>query len=117
MKDFFTDDITPVKVERELREIDVQEAVVRYARARGCWARKFASPSNRSVPDYLFSYGKEWLEEVPAKWAIEFKAPGKKPTELQEKEHQAMRRTGWAVWVIDNIAEGKRIIDHHVGPK
>ena len=47
---------TPAVVpERRMLEKDVQKQCVDWARALGLWARKFSSPANRSVPDYLFA--------------------------------------------------------------
>lgn len=81
---------------RKLLEKDVQSACVKWARARGWWARKFASPSNRSVPDYIF--GKAGCTVF-----VEFKAPGKKATDNQLEEHQLMADVGLSTHVIDNI--------------
>ena len=46
---------SPRTVERKLLEKEVQKQCVDWARARGYWARKFSSQSQRSVPDYLFA--------------------------------------------------------------
>jgi len=89
-------------VEKLTRESDIQKACVRWAR-ESCeaYARKFASPGNRSVPDYIFLRGGDTLY-------VEFKAPRKKPTEAQQNEHALIRAAGGTVYVIDNIAEFKR---------
>jgi hypothetical protein len=87
---------TPQKVQRKLRERDIQEKCVAYARSKGFWARKFSSPSQRSVPDYLF--GKRYAASYDVKWAEEFKAPKKHPTEAQLKEQDAMVAAGWRVY-------------------
>lgn len=36
---------------------------------------------------------------------VEFKAPGKKPTLLQEAWHRKLRATGFDVHVIDNVTD------------
>lgn len=92
MKDPFADNIEPRKVVRKLKEKDIQNACVAWMRARGYWARKFSSPANRSVPDYLFSH------MLWDKLAVEFKAPGKTSTDAQTEEQEAMRAAGWEVW-------------------
>jgi hypothetical protein len=102
-------DITaPATVKRKLLEKDVQKQCVDWARARGYWARKFSSIAQRSVPDYLFSrvdlYGAHRL------FAVEFKAPGKKPTEAQMDEMQKMREAGWEATWFDNVAEFKEYL-------
>lgn len=96
-----------------LLEKDVQGTCVTWARANGWWARKFSSPANRSVPDYLFAkrtavHG--YADHVGDKFAVEFKAPGKTATEAQEEEIALMRKAGWDVYVIDDIDEFKRIV-------
>lgn len=87
-------------------EKDIEQPVCRYARNRHkMLAEKFTSPAKRSVPDQLFTnrFGFMFL--------IEFKAPGKKPTPKQLKDHQKRRDRGVKVFVVDNIEEGKVIID------
>jgi hypothetical protein len=87
---------------KALLERDVQSRCVAYARDRDWWARKFSSPANRSVPDYIF--GKQGCTVF-----VEFKAPGKKPTDAQSDEHKAMAAVGLTVHVIDNVAVFKRL--------
>jgi hypothetical protein len=96
MKDPFTDDIQPRQVQRTLLERDVQARCVAHARSLGWWARKFSSPSQRAVPDYIF--GKAGCTVF-----VEFKAPGKQPTENQLDEHRLMHNAGLMVHVIDDV--------------
>lgn len=95
------------KVEkRKLLEKDIENAVCKYARDRyGMKAEKFSSPGRRAVPDRLFS--------APNGFAFfcEFKAPGKKPTEKQERDHAERRKLGFQVFVVDDINHGKKIVD------
>lgn len=92
----FTEIVSPAKSERRLLEKDIQTACVTWARKRGYWARKFSSPANRSVPDYLFSHaGKVYVADVGWKFFTEFKAPGKKATDNQIEEQKFMRAAGW----------------------
>jgi hypothetical protein len=115
MKDQFTDDFTPQEATRKLRESDIQKRCVAYARANGWWARKFSSPSQRSVPDYLFATIAS--NGHPLKVAVEFKAPGKTSTDAQREEQRLMRAAGWIVWSDvgfggeRDIAEFKRRLD------
>lgn len=85
-----------------LLEKDVQKKSVEFARAQGWWARKFSSPANRSVPDYLFAN--------QDKFAVEFKKPGGKPTDAQTEEIKAMRKAGWDVYVIDSFESFKVLL-------
>lgn len=80
---------------RKLLEKDIQKACVAWARERGWYARKFSSPANRSVPDYIF--GKDGCTVF-----VEFKVPGKKPTDNQLEEHRLMAEVGLMAHVIDN---------------
>lgn len=115
MKDPFTDDIQPREVVRKLLERDVQKACVTYALSKGYWARKFSSPSQRSVPDYLF--GKHFpvwdgLTHTGRQvvWAEEFKAPDKHSTDRQLDEQKYMREAGWRV-ITNTGTNGQADID------
>lgn len=98
-------------VTRKLLEADVQKACVDWARARGYWARKFSSQSQRSVPDYLFASAIHNAPGYRAKFAVEFKAPGKTSTEAQLEEQAAMRRAGWFVFECDDFGVFKAQVD------
>lgn len=119
MKDPFSlpEDAVAQPVIRKLLEADVQEACVAYTRRRGYWARKFSSPSQRSVPDYEFA--KNFANYVQlttqqrghaVKWAEEFKAPGKRSTDAQTKEQNLMVAAGWTVY-RDTGTNGQADID------
>ena len=77
-------------------ERDVENALVRRVKKLGGTCEKFTSPSARSVPDRLIT--------MPGGHIIfvECKAPGKKPTELQERDHARRRALGCDVRVIDS---------------
>lgn len=88
-------EISTARVIRKLREADIQKKCVAYARSKGYWARKFSSPANRSVPDFLF--GKAW-SSGEVHWAEEFKAPREHPTDAQLEEQDLMIAAGWTVY-------------------
>ena len=99
--DWLTGDALPVTTDlSEIPEADVQEKCAEHARDHGAWARKFSSPSNRSVPDYVFC----WLGII---WFVEFKRYGKKPTKAQYDEHKKIRDAAGKVWVIDEVGKFK----------
>lgn len=111
--------LAPRKVQRKLLEKDIQKACVTWARSHGWWARKFSSPANRSVPDYLFAkdllerrskHGTDWAH---VKIAVEFKALGKTSTSSQTDEQLAMSAAGWDVYEIDDIEKFKRLFTEH----
>ncbi|MGD9168480.1 MAG: VRR-NUC domain-containing protein [Candidatus Thiodiazotropha sp.] len=87
-------------------EKDVENPVCRYARKehKGM-AYKFKSPQRANVPDRIFTFPSGWLI------FIEFKAPGKKATPKQRREHERLRDCGQHVYVCDNIELGKWLVD------
>jgi len=105
MKDPFSDSITEQLVNRDILERDVQKQSVDWARLRGYWARKFSSPANRSVPDYVFAHA-----DFHDKFAVEFKAPGKTSTAAQRDEQALMRKAGWDVYECDSFEKFKALV-------
>jgi hypothetical protein len=101
---------TVSKVKRPLLEKDVQKQCVDWARARGYWARKFSSMTQVSVPDYLFAKNDLGNGGNLMKFAVEFKAPGKKATPAQEDEHSVMEAAGWRVYLCDDFAVFQDIV-------
>ena len=77
-------------------ERDIEAALVRRVKSLGGTCEKFTSPGRRSVPDRIIT--------LPGGRVIfaECKAPGKKPTELQAKDHERRRALGCDVRVIDS---------------
>lgn len=82
--------------QEDLLEADIQEKCVAFARYHGVWARKFASPQNRAVPDYILC----WQGVL---WFVEFKRKGKRPTPQQHEEHKRIRAAEGIVWVCDGV--------------
>ncbi len=74
----------------------VEQALVSRVKAMGGIAFKFTSPGRRSVPDRLC------LLPGGRVIFVECKAPGKRPTELQAREHERLRALGFDVRVIDS---------------
>jgi hypothetical protein len=88
----------------EERESYIEERVVKHARRKGWYCRKFTSPNHKAVPDYLFmKYSMAFL--------IEFKN-GKtlKATDLQVYEHERLAHFGMDVRIINDIQKGKELI-------
>lgn len=84
-------------------EKDLQTAAVRWARARGWFARRGAGAGRRSAPDYMFASRGRCV------W-VEFKKPGNEPTELQRLEHLEMRSHGLNVVWVDNLDDFKAVL-------
>lgn len=86
-------------------EQKLESVVVSYARDRSILTYKWVSPAHRGVPDRIFIFPTGVI------LFCEFKAPGKRPTPLQEKTIVKMIRQGCLVAVIDNSIAAYDIID------
>lgn len=80
----------------KILERHIETRLRRKLLALGCKCEKFTSPQRRSVPDRIVSAmgGKLWY--------VELKAPGKKPTPSQFRDHEKRREMGFDVRVIDS---------------
>jgi hypothetical protein len=86
-----------------MREKQVEAYLVREAKRHGYKAEKFTSPGQRSVPDRIVTGPHRTV------FYVEVKAPGKKPTQAQLRDHARRRINGFAVYVIDSKAEVDRL--------
>jgi hypothetical protein len=73
------------------------------AKERGHLFWKLEVPGYPGVPDRLM------LSDGARITFIEFKAPGKKPTPLQNAWHEKLRALGFTVHVIDNVSDFESI--------
>ena len=80
-------------------ERDIESALVKRVKELNGLCEKFTSPGRRSVPDRLVT--------LPGNVVIfvELKAPGKRPTPLQLRDHQRRRALGCDVRVIDSLEQ------------
>lgn len=88
-----------------MRESAIEKKVCDRARKLGYYVRKFVSPQQRGVPDRLF------ISPGGKVFFIEFKAPGKKPTPLQEYERSLIQANNICVYVVDNAPAGMWLVD------
>jgi len=86
-------------------EKQIEAKVCDYAKSKGVLAYKFTSPARAAVPDRLF------IAPDGRVWFCEFKRAGAKPTGAQEREHHILREHKVSVFVIDNVDEGKVMVD------
>lgn len=86
-------------------EAKIEEKVCTYAKERGCLVYKFTSPARSAVPDRLM------ITPTGRTFFIEFKRTGAKPTPAQDREHARLRNQNVAVYVVDDIDQGKRYVD------
>lgn len=85
-------------------EKDIERKVCEYAKQKGMLVYKFSSPNHAAVPDRMFiSRGIVFF--------VEFKREGAKPTPAQIREHARMTENGAMVYVIDNVNDGRYLID------
>jgi hypothetical protein len=86
-------------------EKQIETKVCEYAKTKNVLAYKFTSPARAAVPDRLFV--------VPdgRMFFCEFKREGFKPTPAQEREHTKLRQHKVNVFVVDNVEQGKAMID------
>lgn len=92
----------PQRGERE----SVENPTVAWARKQGIYAVKLQGQGNRSLPDRIFFVpgGKPVL--------IEFKAPGKLPSPLQEIAIAKFQDYGYDVQVFDNALDAIKYLKH-----
>lgn len=95
---------------RPRSEASIQRAVVNYARTKGLLAIKLSTAGSfGSVgwPDYMF------ITPNGLVFMMEFKAPGAKPTALQEIRHRELSNHGIDVSVVDEVARGRWLVDRY----
>ena len=86
-------------------EKEIEAKVCDYAKTKNVLVYKFTSPNRMAVPDRLF------IRPDGRVWFCEFKREGMKPTPAQEREHHRLRQHKVSVFVIDNVDEGKVMVD------
>ena len=86
-------------------ESKIEKSVCDYAKKQGFYVRKFKAPGQRGVPDRIF------LSPIGQVFFIEFKAEGKRPSDLQKREIRLIENCKGSVYVIDNVPDGKLLVD------
>ena len=81
-----------------MRESKVEQSVIVWCVSKGVYTRKFASPAHRGVPDRFFAKNGHAC-------FLEFKAPRKKPTDLQLRELAMLTDHGVPASWTDNYHE------------
>ena len=77
----------------------IEAALVKRVKELGGMCEKFVSPGRRSVPDRLVTLPGGRIVFV------ELKAPGKKTTPLQDRDHKRRMALGCTVYVINRIED------------
>ena len=86
-----------------MRESVIERTVTAYAKKQGWLTCKIQGQHNRGFPDRLFFRDRVLI-------CVEFKATGRKPTQLQAHVHQKLINSGFSVHVIDSIENGKQLL-------
>jgi hypothetical protein len=86
-------------------EKQIEAKVCEYAKTKNVLVYKFTSPARAAVPDRMF------IRPDGKVWFVEFKREGQKPTPAQEREHSKLHRHNVDVFVIDNVDDGKAMVD------
>lgn len=89
-------------------EADLERKLCKWAKEQGCLTYKFSSPANRGVPDRIF------IGPRGDVLFLELKAPGKKPTALQQKHLNDIRAQGGLATWSDSLARGKTLIQQYL---
>jgi tRNA U54 and U55 pseudouridine synthase Pus10 len=77
----------------------VEAALVKRVKELGGTCEKFTSPGRRGVPDRIVTLPGGRIVFV------EVKAPGKRPTDLQDRDHERRRHMGCEVVVVSSIED------------
>ncbi|GIO34365.1 nuclease [Paenibacillus albilobatus] len=92
-----------------MREREIEEYLRKRVKAAGGAAYKWTSPGNSGVPDRIVIFPGGWVVFV------ELKAPGGKPTKLQEVQHKRLRALDCDVRIIDSKEQVDDFIKELVG--
>lgn len=98
-----------------MRESLIESKVCAHAESKGWLVHPKAAAGTRGWPDRTFSivrtthYTRDIVSRTAVLRFIEFKAPGQKPTKLQQHVHKQLRDQGYEVHVVDSIEAGYAI--------
>jgi hypothetical protein len=82
-----------------LRESAIEATLVSAVKALGGLALKLVSPGLVGVPDRMI------LSRNGKVLFVEVKAPGRKPTVIQQRRHEQLRDLGFSVRIVDSKVE------------
>jgi len=94
-------------------ESQIEKHLVKRIETIGGTAEKFTSPNRRSVPDRLVLMPARGPvpRYTPVIIFVELKAPGKKPTPAQQRDHERRRAMGFRVEVLDSIEAVDKFVE------
>ena len=98
-----------------MRESEIEAYLVTQVKALGGETRKVKWLDRDGAPDRLVmlpeivTHGPAGT--IPAEcFLVELKAPGKKPTATQLREHERLRKYGWRVEVVDSFERVREVL-------
>ncbi len=91
-----------------MREKTIEQHLARRVKQAGGMCPKFTSPNRRSVPDRIVLMPGGLIAFV------ELKAPGRKATPAQAREHERLRALGFWVEVLDSKEGVERFVEEIV---
>ena len=90
-----------------MKEAQIERKICDHAQKLGLLQYKFTSPGRAGVPDRLL------IAPDGTVFMIEFKTTTGRLSALQINEHRRLSEHNITVYVVDNVAEGKRIVDSY----
>ena len=88
-----------------MRESEIERALCAHAKSKNFLVYKFTSPGHIGVPDRIF------VSPDGVVLFLEVKAPGKRPTALQEREILKLKNQGANAHWCDSVEEGAKLLD------
>jgi len=88
-----------------MKESVIEAKVIRHAEQQGCFTTKCTGM--KGIPDRLVIHEGRHI-------FIEFKQLGKTPEPIQETVIAKITQAGGKVYVIDNVRDGKELIDKFI---
>lgn len=85
----------------QILECDVEKALNKRVQQLGGMSEKFVSVNKRCVPDRILTFPGNVIIFV------ECKAPGKRPTDGQQRDHERRREFGCDVRVISTLEDAR----------
>jgi hypothetical protein len=101
--------------DKTVRERDVEDYLLAQVKALGGETRKVKWLDRDGAPDRLVMLpeiaSRGPAGTIPAeRFLVELKAPGKKPTATQLREHERLRKFGWRVEVVDSFERVNEVL-------
>lgn len=93
-----------------MKESTIEKKVTAYAFVKGWESIKLNGPGDRGKPDRVF------LKRGRAVF-VEFKAPGRKPCELQKHFASKLKSNGFDTHIVDNVKDGVALVDRNFLPE